>query len=308
MRVGRMVESEDKAAPEKSSSVGDSTIRNPNKRKRSMFIDRQVGEKDQDHVPDSTTKKRRVVWDKELKKKFLDAVKDLGTEAVPKKILERMNVVGMTRENVASHLQKHRMLLNKQKNQNVKDENNRSLLSPQGGMYSGEGSSKFYRGSNIQLSTQHISNIPQPLRHHHDGVSVAVSTRNLHHHQTSDFTCIQNVEESSIYNDEDAEVSNLASFFTQKEEMSLSHLNDPVMATTMLSNDNQFFPNQQQMMSFHEPSILHTHSFPSSLTPSSFLDQRETTMMMNVSEGLQQWLLTEQEQPILTDENRFFEN
>ncbi|KAL0792507.1 hypothetical protein Bca101_063884 [Brassica carinata] len=265
MRVGRMVESEDKAAPEKSSSVGDSTIRNPNKRKRSMFIDRQVGEKDQDHVPDSTTKKRRVVWDKELKKKFLDAVKDLGTEAVPKKILERMNVVGMTRENVASHLQKHRMLLNKQKNQNVKDENNRSLLSPQGGMYSGEGSSKFYRGSNIQLSTQHISNIPQPLRHHHDGVSVAVSTRNLHHHQTSDFTCIQNVEESSIYNDEDAE---------------------------------------QQMMSFHEPSILHTHSFPSSLTPSSFLDQRETTMMMNVSEGLQQWLLTEQEQPILTDENR----
>ncbi|KAF8080472.1 hypothetical protein N665_0940s0008 [Sinapis alba] len=80
MRVGRiMVESGDKAAPEKSSSVGDSTIRNPNKRKRSMFIDGQVGEKDQDHVRDSTTKKKRVVWDKELKKKFLDAMEDLGT-------------------------------------------------------------------------------------------------------------------------------------------------------------------------------------------------------------------------------------
>lgn len=28
-------------------------------------------------------------------------------------------------------------------------------------------------------------------------------------------------------------------------------------------------------------------------------------MMMNVDEGLQQWLLNEQEQPNLTDENRF---
>lgn len=170
-------------------------------------------------------------------------------------------------------VQKHRMLLNKQKNQNERDEKNQCLLSQQGGMYSGEGSSKFYRGSNIQFSTQHISNIPQPFRHHHDGVSVAVSTRNLHHHQTSDFTCINNVEESLIYNEEDAEVSNLASFFTQNEGMSLSHLHEPVMATTMLSNGNQLFPNQQPMMNFHDPSILHTHSFPSSLTPSSFLDQ-----------------------------------
>ncbi|CAN6849777.1 unnamed protein product, partial [Brassica oleracea] len=312
MQVGKRVESEEKATAEKSSSVGDSTIRNPNKRKRSMFIDGQVGEKDQDHVRDSTTKKRRVVWDNELKKKFLDAMEDLGPEAVPKKILERMNVVGMTRENVASHLQKHRMLLNKQKSQNEKDEKKRFLLSPQGGLHSGEGSSKFYRGSNIQFSTQHISNIPhQPLRHHHDGVPVAVSTRNLlmtnqHHHQISDFTCIENVEESLIYTEEDGEVSNLASFFTQKsEEMSLSHLHEPVMATTMLSNDNQLFPNQQQMMNFHEPSILHTHSFPLSLTPSSFLDQKETIMMMNVDEGLQQWFLNEQEQPNLTDENRF---
>uniref|UniRef100_A0A0D2ZRJ0 Response regulatory domain-containing protein n=1 Tax=Brassica oleracea var. oleracea TaxID=109376 RepID=A0A0D2ZRJ0_BRAOL len=111
MQVGKRVESEEKATAEKSSSVGDSTIRNPNKRKRSMFIDGQVGEKDQDHVRDSTTKKRRVVWDNELKKKFLDAMEDLGPEAVPKKILERMNVVGMTRENVASHLQVTFLLL-----------------------------------------------------------------------------------------------------------------------------------------------------------------------------------------------------
>ena len=34
-----------------------------------------------------------------------------NTEAVPKKILEIMNVDGLTRENVASHLQKYRLYL-----------------------------------------------------------------------------------------------------------------------------------------------------------------------------------------------------
>ncbi|KAI3459240.1 hypothetical protein Pfo_015903 [Paulownia fortunei] len=60
----------------------------------------------------STLKKPRVVWSVELHQQFVTAVNQLGIDkAVPKKILELMNVPGLTRENVASHLQKYRLYL-----------------------------------------------------------------------------------------------------------------------------------------------------------------------------------------------------
>ncbi|MBA0725387.1 hypothetical protein Golax_021980 [Gossypium laxum] len=60
----------------------------------------------------STLKKPRVVWSVELHQQFVAAVNQLGIDkAVPKKILELMNVPGLTRENVASHLQKYRLYL-----------------------------------------------------------------------------------------------------------------------------------------------------------------------------------------------------
>ncbi|PHT75384.1 Two-component response regulator ARR12 [Capsicum annuum] len=64
---------------------------------------------------DPTTQKRaRVVWSIELHRKFVAAVGQLGIEkAVPKRILDLMNVDRLTRENVASHLQalKYRLYL-----------------------------------------------------------------------------------------------------------------------------------------------------------------------------------------------------
>ncbi|XP_008775535.2 two-component response regulator ORR24-like [Phoenix dactylifera] len=60
----------------------------------------------------STQKKPRVVWSVELQRKFVAAVNQLGVDkAVPKKILSLMNVEKLTRENVASHLQKYRLYL-----------------------------------------------------------------------------------------------------------------------------------------------------------------------------------------------------
>lgn len=60
----------------------------------------------------TSSKKPRVVWSVELHQQFVSAVNHLGIDkAVPKRILELMNVPGLTRENVASHLQKFRLYL-----------------------------------------------------------------------------------------------------------------------------------------------------------------------------------------------------
>lgn len=57
-------------------------------------------------------KKARVVWSAELHQQFVNAVDYLGVDkAVPRKILDIMSVQGLTRENVASHLQKYRLYL-----------------------------------------------------------------------------------------------------------------------------------------------------------------------------------------------------
>ncbi|MCO5549948.1 hypothetical protein L7F22_003425 [Adiantum nelumboides] len=54
----------------------------------------------------SSPKKARVNWSQQLHQQFVTAVNQLGVDkAVPKRILEIMNVQGLSRENVASHLQ-----------------------------------------------------------------------------------------------------------------------------------------------------------------------------------------------------------
>ncbi|KAM6557439.1 hypothetical protein CsatB_004458 [Cannabis sativa] len=58
----------------------------------------------------SNRKKMKVDWTPELHKKFVHAVEQLGVDqAIPSRILELMKVEGLTRHNVASHLQKYRM-------------------------------------------------------------------------------------------------------------------------------------------------------------------------------------------------------
>ncbi|XP_047331355.1 two-component response regulator ARR10-like [Impatiens glandulifera] len=61
------------------------------------------------------SKKPRVNWSKVLHHKFIDAIEILGPDAFPKKILEFMNEPHLSRENVASHLQKYRKGLKKGK-------------------------------------------------------------------------------------------------------------------------------------------------------------------------------------------------
>ncbi|KAE8706183.1 Two-component response regulator ARR1 [Hibiscus syriacus] len=89
---------------------------------------------DEDETEDrddtSTLKKPRVVWSIELHQQFVAAVNQLGIDkAVPKKILELMNVPGLTRENVASHLQKYRLYLRRLSG--VSPHLNNSFMNPQ---------------------------------------------------------------------------------------------------------------------------------------------------------------------------------
>ncbi|ESQ46568.1 hypothetical protein EUTSA_v10000098mg [Eutrema salsugineum] len=82
-----------------------------NRKRKDQYNEDEEEERD-DNDDSSAQKKPRVVWTVELHKKFVAAVNQLGFDkAMPKRILDLMNVEKLTRENVASHLQKFRLYL-----------------------------------------------------------------------------------------------------------------------------------------------------------------------------------------------------
>ncbi|TKY73092.1 Two-component response regulator ARR12 [Spatholobus suberectus] len=98
----------------RSENSADQNKRLGKKRKDQSEEEDEDGEENGDEEDPSAQKKPRVVWSVELHRKFVAAVNQLSLDkAVPKKILDLMNVEGLTRENVASHLQKYRLYLKK---------------------------------------------------------------------------------------------------------------------------------------------------------------------------------------------------
>ncbi|XP_047978881.1 two-component response regulator ARR11-like [Salvia hispanica] len=87
-------------------------IRVGNKRKQMDNIGVGVGV----DRADPPNKKPRVVWTPELHHKFVNAVRGIGglEKAGPKKILDLMGEPTLTRDNVASHLQKYRISVSRQ--------------------------------------------------------------------------------------------------------------------------------------------------------------------------------------------------
>ncbi|KAL5231346.1 hypothetical protein ABZP36_030122 [Zizania latifolia] len=68
---------------------------------------RQLGGNDDDDrdAGSSEPQKQRVMWTPRLEQKFESAVKHVGIDAHPTEILEHMNVKGLERQHVGSHLQ-----------------------------------------------------------------------------------------------------------------------------------------------------------------------------------------------------------
>uniref|UniRef100_A0ACD6AHB8 Uncharacterized protein n=1 Tax=Avena sativa TaxID=4498 RepID=A0ACD6AHB8_AVESA len=84
--------------------------------KRKTYHSEEEDEDEESNVQDNDktypAKKPRIVWTVQMHTKFVTVVNQLGIDkAVPKRILELMNVKDLTRENVASHLQKYRIHL-----------------------------------------------------------------------------------------------------------------------------------------------------------------------------------------------------
>lgn len=85
---------------------------NDNSEKRkSLYSDPEEEEEEEEAVAPAS-KRARLVWTPQLHKRFVEVVGHLGIkDAVPKTIMHLMNVEGLTRENVASHLQKYRLYI-----------------------------------------------------------------------------------------------------------------------------------------------------------------------------------------------------
>ncbi|PIN19652.1 hypothetical protein CDL12_07678 [Handroanthus impetiginosus] len=129
--------------------------------------------------PARTLKRPRLVWTPQLHKRFVDAVAHLGIKnAVPKTIMQLMSVDGLTRENVASHLQKYRLYLKRMQG-----------ISNSGG---GNNSPAALSASGMDAATDHLfasSPVPPHFLHPGRGNSdhflpfVPVAAAMQHHHQ-----------------------------------------------------------------------------------------------------------------------------
>ncbi|KAF5474292.1 hypothetical protein F2P56_006205 [Juglans regia] len=139
--------------------------------------------------PARTLKRPRLVWTPQLHKRFVDAVAHLGIKnAVPKTIMQLMSVDGLTRENVASHLQKYRLYLKRMQG-----------LGGSGGAGGGGGAGGLT--ASVDPATDHLfASSPVPPHFLHPGrsnsehflpfVQVPVAAMQHHHHQQQQIAAV----------------------------------------------------------------------------------------------------------------------
>ncbi|KAE9597614.1 hypothetical protein Lal_00013749 [Lupinus albus] len=92
----------------------------------SSFVTSLVEIKGRQPQPQQNPRKQRRCWSKELHRRFVDALQQLGGTqvATPKQIRELMQVEGLTNDEVKSHLQKYRLHVKRQPVSSVGQANN----------------------------------------------------------------------------------------------------------------------------------------------------------------------------------------
>lgn len=105
-----------------------------------------------------TLKKPRLVWTPQLHKRFIEVVAHLGIKnAVPKTIMQLMNVEGLTRENVASHLQKYRLYTKRmQSNEGPSSSDHLFTSAPTPQSLRESGESAHLRNTNGHMATPNL--------------------------------------------------------------------------------------------------------------------------------------------------------
>ena len=105
----------------------------------------------------AAAQKRRFVWTADLHSRFEAAVNALGLDnAKPKSILKLMNVDGLTKANIKSHLQKYRCLMQKKAQQARAN----GQPSPANGGNGGVGSSPMFGGGGLPELPSSSSGFP----------------------------------------------------------------------------------------------------------------------------------------------------
>ncbi|KAH9316014.1 hypothetical protein KI387_024641 [Taxus chinensis] len=125
----------------------------------------------------SGLKKARVHWTVQLHQQFVKAVNQLQIDkAVPKKILDIMKVQGLTRENVASHLQKYRLYLRRLSGINSEPRPVASFQAAGNGIAGGSMQIRQGGRKQIQENEEHQS-LLSPSALNNGGAGAAISSR-----------------------------------------------------------------------------------------------------------------------------------
>ncbi|KAG7545425.1 Homeobox-like domain superfamily [Arabidopsis suecica] len=138
-----------------------------NRKRKEQYEEEEEEERGNENDDPTAQKKPRVLWTHELHNKFLAAVDHLGVEkAVPKKILDLMNVDKLTRENVASHLQKFRVALKKMSDDANQQATRAAIESQLMQMSSHKGLGGFYHHRGIPVGSGQFHGGATMMRHY----------------------------------------------------------------------------------------------------------------------------------------------